>query len=85
MFGRRKDKAELTAKGKFFLRYCEKIADGTWTQHDYIEAYEDSLKYFIESCLHRTNKASDYGWEQLRVVGAKILVESLKNEVECNG
>ena len=81
MFGKRKDKAELTAKGKCFLEYCEKISDGSWNQRDYIEAYEDSLKSFIESCLHRTNKTKDYSWEQLRVGGAKILVESLKSEV----
>jgi hypothetical protein len=82
MFGKKKSKAELTIKGKYFLSYCEKIAGGVWTERDYIEAYEDSLKNFIEGVLRRVGKAGEeLTWEQLRVVGAKILVQSLKEEV----
>lgn len=82
MFGKKKSKAELTIKGQYFLNYCEKIADGVWTERDYIEAYEDSLKHFIESVLRRVDKTDgELTWEQLRVVSAKILVQSLKGEV----
>lgn len=40
---------DLTPSGKYFLKYCEKIAKGEWTQNDYIEAYEEQLMNLVET------------------------------------
>lgn len=33
----------ITPKGICFREYCRKIMTGEWTEHDYIEAYEEEL------------------------------------------
>ena len=33
----------ITVKGQYLKRYCESICNGTWTEKDYIQAYEHDL------------------------------------------
>lgn len=40
---------EITPKGECLYAYCEKIWNGTWTQEDYIEAYENSIENMRET------------------------------------
>lgn len=42
-----KGQYELTASGQCFINYCKKIADGEWSEKDYIEAYDEELMRMV--------------------------------------
>ena len=42
-----KGEFELTIRGQYFMQYCRKIADGVWTEKDYIYAYDEELMHMV--------------------------------------
>lgn len=69
---------ELTDKGRYFMSYCKKIADGVWKESDYISAYEKQLMETIETI--EIFKKDDQDVSISRKTAAKIILLFNKEE-----
>lgn len=80
---KKKDDTVLTPKGYYFLNYCKKIANNELKENDKIQAYEDSLRVFVDMTVLASQKPevknNTMEWEELRLATASILVEIMKD------
>ena len=71
-------KASLTPKGVCLRDYCQKIADGSWTEADQIQAYEDHIEELNKTVIEKNPLVGELMKpEAIRQINCRILADIL--------